>query len=112
MAVAALVLGILGLVTSFTVVGGIIFGLLGIIFGIIASRRAKRGEAGGRGMAIAGIVTGALGVLVVIALIAVGASLLNSNAGKTYRDCVNNANGDPAALQACANQFNQQLNNP
>lgn len=109
MAVAALVLGILGLLSSITVVGGILLGLLAIIFGIVASKRAKRGEAGGRGMAITGIVTGTLGILVVIGLIAFGVSLLNSKAGKSYQDCVRNANGDRAQIQACANQFGRQV---
>ncbi|MDQ2839265.1 MAG: DUF4190 domain-containing protein [Actinomycetota bacterium] len=109
MAVAALVLGILGLVTSITVVGGIIFGLLGIVLGIVASRRARRGEAGGRGMAIAGIVTGALGLIVVVGLIVAGASLLNSKAGKNLQTCLSNANGNQAQIQACNNQFGSQV---
>ena len=43
MATAALVLGILALVTSFTVFGGVVLGLLAIILGVIGLRRANRG---------------------------------------------------------------------
>ncbi|MDQ2839256.1 MAG: DUF4190 domain-containing protein, partial [Actinomycetota bacterium] len=109
MAVAALVLGILGLITSITVLGGIVFGLLGIILGIVASKRAKRGEAAGRGMAIAGIATGALALLVVIGLIIAGASLLNSKAGKNLQTCLSDANGNQAQIQSCNDQFRSQV---
>ncbi len=109
MAVAALVLGILALLSSITVVGGILLGLAAIILGIVASKRAKRGEAGGKGMAITGVVTGTLGILGAIGLIAFGASLLNSQAGKNYQDCLRNANGNQAQVQDCANQFGRQI---
>ncbi|MDQ6837932.1 MAG: DUF4190 domain-containing protein [Actinomycetota bacterium] len=109
MAVAALVLGILGLITSITVVGGIILGLLAVILGVIASKRAKRGEAGGRGMALAGIVTGVLGIIIAIALVAAGASLLNSKAGKNLQSCLSNASGDQAQIQSCQNQYRSQV---
>jgi hypothetical protein len=63
LAIAALVCGIIGLFFL-----SIILGPLALIFGIIALRRANAG-ASGRGMAIAGIVLGAVDiVLYVIAL--------------------------------------------
>jgi prepilin-type processing-associated H-X9-DG protein len=65
MAVAAMVLGILGLVLCPP-----IFGLLGLILGIVALARASNrpAEYGGRGMAIAGICCGAAALVVVIPL--------------------------------------------
>jgi hypothetical protein len=68
LAVAALVCGICGFLYF-------IPALLGLIFGIIAVRQTKRDGTDGRGMAIAGIVTGSvwLGVLLVI-VIAVASS--------------------------------------
>jgi hypothetical protein len=65
MAVAAMVLGILGLVLCPP-----IFGLLGLILGIVALTRASNrpAEYGGRGMAIAGICCGAAALLIVIPL--------------------------------------------
>jgi heme/copper-type cytochrome/quinol oxidase subunit 2 len=109
MAVAALVLGILALVTCFTVVGGVILGILALVFGFIARGRAKRGEAAGGGMAIGGIVTGILGLVVAVALIALGASLLNSTSVKNLQTCLNNANGNQAAIQQCNQQFSRDL---
>src|ERR1700722_4273019 len=67
---AALVLGILAIVLSWTVLGGIVLGVLAVIFGIVGRGRANRGEATNRGSATAGIVTGVIGVVLAGALIA------------------------------------------
>jgi hypothetical protein len=61
--VASLVLGIIGLPTYCV----IITPLLGVIFGIIGlNQTSKGGEGGGRGMAIAGIICGSLGLLIAL----------------------------------------------
>ena len=109
MATAALVLGILALITSITVFGGVLLGLLAIIFGIIGLRRANRGLALGRGRAIAGIILGALGIVVAGLLIAVGVSLLNSDEVKNLQDCLNNAGNDQTKVQQCQDQFRSQV---
>lgn len=51
---------------------------LGIIFGHIGLSQIKRTGEGGRGLAVAGLVLGYLGLALSIALIIVYASLLNS----------------------------------
>ncbi|MEX0835750.1 MAG: DUF4190 domain-containing protein [Nitriliruptor sp.] len=75
-ATSSLVLGILSLPLLIVFGLGALLGIAAIVTGIIAVRRTSRGEASGRGLAIGGIVTGAistlLGVLIVIALIAFG----------------------------------------
>lgn len=109
MATAALVLGILALLTSFTVIGGIVLGILALILGILALRKANRGEADGRGRAIAGIVTGVLGVIIAVVLVAVGASLLNSKSGKNLQSCLKNANGNQSAVQKCQQQYQNDI---
>lgn len=62
-AVAALCCGIGGLVTDG------IAGVLGVIFGIVALRQIARDGQGGRGLAIAGIVVGAVTILLGIFLL-------------------------------------------
>jgi uncharacterized membrane protein len=109
MATAALVLGLLALITSFTVIGGVLLGLLAIIFGVIGLRRANRGLALGRGRAIAGIILGVLGILVAGALIAAGVSLLNSDKGKNLKDCLKNAGTDQSQVQKCQDEFRNQV---
>jgi hypothetical protein len=42
--IAALILGLLALLASWTVLGGIVFGVLALIFGLLGQARAKRGE--------------------------------------------------------------------
>ncbi|MGQ7296080.1 DUF4190 domain-containing protein [Quadrisphaera sp. KR29] len=69
---AALILGILALLSGFFVIGGLL-GLVAIVLGVIGSRRAKRGLATNRGMAITGIVLGLLAVVLsVIAIVFFG----------------------------------------
>lgn len=70
MSVAALVLGIIGLVTFIPVLS-----ILAIVFGGIGLGRANRGEATNKGMATAGLVLGIVGILIqllVLLLIAAG----------------------------------------
>ncbi|HWO69165.1 MAG TPA: DUF4190 domain-containing protein [Actinomycetota bacterium] len=62
MAVAGLVLGILGVLIPF-------LGILGLIFGAVGLSKANQG-ASGKGMAIAGVVLGIVGTLVTIAVLA------------------------------------------
>ncbi|MEI7030773.1 DUF4190 domain-containing protein [Streptomyces pratensis] len=60
---AAMVLGIVSVV-GFCLYGvNILLGILALVFGIIGLGRAKRGEATNRGMAIAGIVLGSVGMV-------------------------------------------------
>ncbi|MET7755421.1 DUF4190 domain-containing protein [Streptomyces sp. NPDC005389] len=64
MGTASMVLGIIA-VAGFCLYGlGVILGVLALIFGIIGIKKCGRGEATNRGMAIAGIVLGAIGTLV------------------------------------------------
>lgn len=63
-AVAALVCGVIGLLIAwipFIVAAGIVLAGLGLIFGIVGLRRS-RDSGRGRGQAIAGIVTGSIGL--------------------------------------------------
>jgi hypothetical protein len=80
MGTAALVLGILGIVLFFFPYISVILALLGVIFGGIGIQRANRGEANNKGMAIAGLVCGIVGLVIsIILLIAIGSIIANSN---------------------------------
>lgn len=89
MGTAALVLGIVGLALSFVVIGAVP-GTLAIIFGAIGRARARRRQATNGGAALAGIITGVLSVVVAVAIVAVGVSLLKTEFRK-YQDCLDNA---------------------
>ncbi len=111
MAVASLVLGILGLVLAIFLLGGFL-GLVAVILGVVALGKIKRGEADGRGMAIAGIVTGGLAMLLAASLLAVGAAFFARNAEEfsNLADCVAAADNDQAELDACEAEFDRRFN--
>ena len=102
---AALVLGIIAVVLSWTVVGGIVLGILAVVFGIVGRGRVKRGEADNRRSTNAGIITGVVGIVLAGGLIALGVSVLNSTAGKNLQQCLKNANGNKAAVTQCDAQY-------
>lgn len=106
---AALVLGILAIPGAFTVVGGLLLGILAIIFGAIGRSRAKRGLATNGGVALAGLITGAVGLVLAVVLVAVGVGFYTSDNGKKLRDCLDRAGTDRAAVQACRDQLSHDL---
>jgi hypothetical protein len=107
--IAALVLGIAAAVLSVTVLGGIVLGVPALILGLKGRARARRGEATNGGVAVAGVVTGIIALLLSVALVVVGVIVLNTNAGQTYRSCLRQAGSDRAAISACGRQFDKQL---
>ena len=111
LAITALVLGIIALLTCWTVLGGIIFGLLALIFGIIATVKSRRGSAGGGGMAIAGLVLGLLGLIAAVVIAAIGVNFFVNHGGKDYFDCVSDANGDQSKIDECQRDWNHTLEN-
>jgi hypothetical protein len=68
--IAAMVLGILS-ICLFCVYGvlSIVLGVMGVVFGILGRKKAERGEANNAGMALAGIITGSIGIAVGAAII-------------------------------------------
>lgn len=69
LAIAALILGILALLSFFTIFGGILLGLLAIVLGAMGVSKAKQLNGSGRGLAIAGIVTGVIAGLLSLLLV-------------------------------------------
>ncbi len=103
--IAALVLGLLALVLCWTIIGGIVLGLLALVFGLLGRARVKRGQATNGGLAVAGIVLGIIGLLISIGIVAFGVSILNSPAGQSYQQCIEESGGDPAAIEQCASEL-------
>jgi uncharacterized protein DUF4190 len=109
LAITALIFGILALLLFWSVVGGILFGLIALILGPIASGRAKRGLASGRGMAITGAILGLVGLLGSVAVGALFGVVFFKSGAKNYTDCVNDANGDKGKIQKCVDEFQKDL---
>ncbi|MET7777974.1 DUF4190 domain-containing protein [Streptomyces mirabilis] len=71
MGTAGLVLGIISAVVFCLWPIAIILGILAVTFGVLGRRRARRGEANNPGQALAGIICGAVGIALGIAMIVV-----------------------------------------
>ncbi len=69
--IAALVLGIVGLVLSPTIVFGLVLGVLALIFGILGRGKAKRGESDTPGQSLAGVILGAAALVATAVLLCV-----------------------------------------
>jgi hypothetical protein len=109
--VAALVLGILSLV--FIVVfppAGVILGILGVVFGIVGVRRVSKGEATNRGQAMAGGITGGVGLVVSAALLVVLGAFIFAHRTQIDRltQCLQNAHTQHAR-DTCQQQFQNSV---
>ena len=62
-AIASIIFGILSMLTCVILPVAVVFGLIALILGIIAVRKAKKGLGGGKGLGIGGIITGILGII-------------------------------------------------
>jgi len=109
--ITALVLGIVAIVASITVIGGILLGIIAIVLGFIGRSRAKKGHATNGGVALAGIITGAAGVVLSIVLVVAGAALFFGNGGSDLVNCINNAHGDQTAINQCNTQYRDKVQN-
>ncbi len=100
-------LGVLGLLSSWLVVGGLL-GIVAVVLGFIGRGRAKRGEATNGGMALAGIITGALAVLVAALVVAGAVALFSNSEFGSFTECVQQAEGQ-AEVDECATEFEDSV---
>ena len=107
--IAALILGILALLTVWTIIGGVVFGILAIILGIVGRSHFKKQRATNGGMSVAGIVLGVLALIGAIGLAVLGVGLFTMIGGRDFVDCVRDAGNDSAAVQRCEDEFRQNV---
>lgn len=69
LAVASMVLGILSIILFCLWFVSIPLGIVAVILGFIAKGKADRGEAGGKGLALTGMICGAIGLLIAIGIL-------------------------------------------
>jgi hypothetical protein len=103
--IAALVVGLLALLTSITLVGGIVLGIVAIVLGVLGRGRAKRGEADNGGTAVAGLVLGVVGLLLSLLFLAIGVAIFSSDSAQNLIDCLEQAGDDQAAIEECQREF-------
>jgi uncharacterized membrane protein HdeD (DUF308 family) len=114
--VAALVCGIVSLVLALLILFfpiAALLGLVAIILGIVGLSRASRGEASNRGQALAGLITGLLGVaLAVFFTISIGFFFAeHQNDFRQFGNCMLNADTESQRRQ-CAETLGGRLDQP
>jgi hypothetical protein len=109
--VASLVLAIVGLLSVWSVVGGITLGIVGAVLGVVGWRRVRRGEADNGGIAIAGIVLGVMAVIVGLAFAGIWIAFWKEAGGNDYLACLQKAGPNHALQQRCADQFRDKVQN-
>jgi len=88
MGIAAFVLGLIALVTFWTILLGVVLGVLAVVFGAVGYRRGRRGEATNGWMGLTGAITGFVGLVLSAAVLSAGLAFLGSDAADDFRDCV------------------------
>ena len=104
---AALVLGIIGLLLSVIVIGGLI-GLVAIVFGVLGWRRVRRGVATNRGAAITGLGCGLVAVVASVLVVWFVISTFGDSV-RRYQRCLERAGADSVAQQVCTAEFRRDL---
>jgi Domain of unknown function (DUF4190) len=96
--VASLVVGIVALLATVTVVGGVILGFLAVIMGGAARAKVRRGQATNGGVAAAGIVLGVLAAViptVLVVWLTFGTDAFNED----YQHCIGYHPNDEQACE-------------
>ncbi|HUO38809.1 MAG TPA: DUF4190 domain-containing protein [Mycobacterium sp.] len=107
----SLIVAIVAVVLVWTVIGGVILGIVAAVLGFIGYGHVKRGQANNGGVAIAGIVLGIMAIVGGLAFIVIWVAVFNQVGGSTYVDCLKNAGQDQAKIQQCADQFKKHIQN-
>ena len=109
--IAALVVAIIALLGSFTIVGGILGGVIALILGVIGRSRAKSGEATNGGVALAGTILGAIAIIVSLVFIPIYVGLFNDIGGGNYLECLQRSGQNNTAVEQCSNELRQTMSN-
>ncbi len=100
LAITGMVLGIVGVCTSLFYIGGVI-GIVGLVFSIIAIRKANRGLADGKGMAIAGLVTSIVAIILNAIEISLLVWLFSTAAHCAHQDSTPDPNTGVSRVDTC-----------
>ncbi len=103
--VASLVVAIVALALVWSVVGGVVLGLIAAGIGAAAHRRARRGIADNGGVAVTGMVLGFVAILIGPIFIPVWLGLWNVIGGDDFVDCMKSAAGNHALQHECVDQL-------
>ena len=109
--VAALVIAIVALVSSFSVAGGIVLGIVAVVIGFAARGRVKRGQANNGGVALAGVILGFVAIIIGLVFIVIYVYAFKDTGVGDYFDCLSKAGSDKTAQRLCESDFRQSVEN-
>jgi hypothetical protein len=102
---AALAVAIAGLLLCWSVVGGIVCGVVAVILGFLGRGRAARSEANNGGIATAGIALGVVAVVASVAFAVIWTFAWRDSGGTDYLDCAVRAGNDQKAVESCTDNW-------
>ena len=106
---AALVLGVVGMVSTWSIFGGLVFGIAATILGSLAYRRVRNHQADNGAIALSGLVLGALAIVVSLVFIPIWSGFLDEVGYSDYSRCMGEAGQDKTAINACLMQFQSRI---
>lgn len=111
--IAALVVAIIALLLTWSVIGGLIFGVTAVILGFLAHGRSRRGEATNGGVAVSGIVLGAIACVLSLVFVGIwvhfGKQWFDDIGGPDYVHCLERSGDDTVAQQQCEQEFERRV---
>lgn len=111
--IAALVTAIVGLLMVWSVLGGLVLGVVAVALGFAARGRCKRGEATNDGVALSGIVLGFLGIVLSVVFVGIylvmGGIWFTEVGGPDFVSCMQDAGNDRGAQQQCEDTFRDRM---
>lgn len=111
--VAALILAIVALLLTWSVIGGLVFGIVALVLGFLAHGRYRRGEATNGGVAVTGIALGAVACVLSLVFIGIwvyfGQRWFDDIGGRDYVHCLQQAGDDTVAQQRCEKEFERRV---
>lgn len=109
--IAALLVAVIALLGSFTIVGGILGGVIALILGVIGRSRAKSGEATNGGVALAGTILGVIAIIVSLVFIPIYVGLFKDIGGVSYLECLQRSGQNSTAVEQCSDELRQTMSN-
>ncbi|OMB97762.1 DUF4190 domain-containing protein [Mycobacterium sp. NS-7484] len=111
--IAALIVAVIALVLVWSVIGGLMFGITAVILGFLGRGRCRRGEATNSGVAVSGIVLGAIACVLSLVFVGIwvyfGQRWFDEVGGSDYIECLQQAGEDTQAQQMCEDEFERRV---
>ncbi|MEZ0052879.1 hypothetical protein ABIA30_003904 [Mycobacterium sp. MAA66] len=107
--IAALILGVAGLLATWSIIGGLTLGIAAAIMGFLAYRRVTSGQADNGAVAISGLVLGVLAIVVSLVFIPIWSGFMDEIGYSQYSECMQEAGQNQNVVNGCVQQFQNRI---